>query len=85
MRAVKTRFDGARLHVDGDLLDSKNDLYASEGEATLLGVFGENGQFRVEAFVRPLEHAGAEVRVNGKWVAGNRVYAVASEQVVRKS
>jgi len=31
---VKTPTDGARLYVDGELLDTTNDLYASEGEAT---------------------------------------------------
>ena len=34
IRVVKTPTDGARLYVDGELLDTTNDLYASEGEAT---------------------------------------------------
>jgi hypothetical protein len=79
IRVVKTQSDGARLYVDSELLDTTNDLYASEGEPTLVGVFGENGGFQVEAFVRPSEHAEAEIRVNGQWIAGEQVYAVASD------
>jgi hypothetical protein len=79
IRVVKTSTNGARLYVDGELLDTTNDLYASEGEATLVGVFGEDDKFRVEAFVRPSEHAEAEIRVNGEWIAGDKVYAVASD------
>jgi hypothetical protein len=79
IRVVKTSSDGARLHVDGELLDNTNDLYASEGEATLVGVFGENDEFQVEAFVHPSEHTEAEIRVNGEWIAGDEVYAVASD------
>jgi hypothetical protein len=48
IRVVKTSTNGARLYVDGELLDTTNDLYASEGEATLVGVFGEDDKFRVE-------------------------------------
>jgi hypothetical protein len=76
---LKTEWGSARLYIDDELIDSTNDLYASEGDATLVGVFGKNESFRVEAFVRPSEHAEAEIRVNGEWVAGNQVYAVASD------
>ena len=31
------------------------------------------------AFVRPSEYAEAEIRVNGEWIAGDKVYAVASD------
>jgi hypothetical protein len=79
IRVVKTPTDGARLYVDGELLDTTNDLFTSEGEATLVGVFGENDAFRVEAFVRPSEHAEAEIRVNSEWIAGDQVYAIASD------
>ena len=37
IRVVKTPTSGARLYVDDELLDTANDLYASEGEATLVG------------------------------------------------
>jgi hypothetical protein len=79
IRVVKTPTDGARLYINDELVDATNDLYASEGEATLIGVFGDNGEFKVEAFVRPSEHAEAEIRVNGEWIAGDEVYAVASD------
>lgn len=79
IRVMKTDAGGARLYVDGDLLDTTNDLYASEGEATLVGVFGKNDEFQVEAFVRSTEHSEAEIRVNGEWIAGDKVYAVASD------
>jgi hypothetical protein len=79
IRVVKTPTDGARLYVDDELLDTTNDLYASEGEATLVGVFGEDDEFRVEAFLTPSEHAEAEIRVNGEWISGDKVYAVASD------
>jgi hypothetical protein len=77
IRVVKSH--GACLYVDGELLDTTNDLSASQGEATLVGALGENGEFQVEAFVRPSEQAEAEIRVNGEWVAGNQIYAVASD------
>lgn len=79
IRIVKTQSDGASLYVDDELIDTTNDLYASEGEATLVGVFGEDDQFQVEAFVRAPEHTEAEIRVNGEWVAGDKVYAIASD------
>jgi hypothetical protein len=79
IRVIKTPTGGARLYVDGELLDTTNDLYASEGEATLVGVFGEDDKFRVEAFVRPSEHTEAEIRVNGEWIGGDKVYAAASD------
>jgi hypothetical protein len=79
IRVIKTSSDGARLYVDGDFLDTTNDLYASEGEPTLVGVFGENDEFQVEAFVRPSDDMETEVRVNGMWIAGSQVLAVASD------
>lgn len=79
IRVVKTQSGGARLYVDDELLDSTNDLYASEGEATLVGVFGENDQFRVDAFVRPSEHTEGKIRVNGEWIAADKVYAAVSD------
>lgn len=78
IRVVKTESGGARLYVDDELLESTNDLYASEGEATLVGVFGANDEFRVEAFVRPTEYTQAEIRAN-EWASGDKVYAVASD------
>lgn len=65
--------------MDGELLDTHNDQCASQGEATLAGVFGENDEFQVEAFVRPTEHTEAEIRGNGEWIAGDKVYAIASD------
>lgn len=79
IRVMKTPSGGARLYVDDELIDTTNDLYASEGEATLVGVFGDNDEFRVESFVRPDDDTETEVRVNGKWIAGNQVLAVASD------
>ena len=79
IRVVKTKSGGARLYVDDELLDTTNDLYASKGEATLVGGFGENDQFQIEAFVRVSQHAEAEIRVNGEWISGKKVYAIASD------
>jgi hypothetical protein len=39
IRVVKTPTDGARLHIDGKLLDVTNDLFESEDEPTLVGMF----------------------------------------------
>jgi hypothetical protein len=36
IRVVKTPTDGARLHIDGKLLDVTNDLFESEDEPTLV-------------------------------------------------
>jgi hypothetical protein len=73
---VKTPSGGARLYVDGELLDTTNDLYASEDEPILLGVFDEN---RVEAFVKPSENMQAAIRINGEWITHDKAYAVASD------
>jgi hypothetical protein len=74
IRVVKTPTDGARLYIDGKLLDVTNDLFASEDEPTLVGMFGDNTQ--VEAFVKPTR---VSVRVDGKWLAGEQAYAIASD------
>jgi hypothetical protein len=74
IRVVKTPTDGARLYIDGKLLDVTNDLFASEDEPTLVGMFGDNTQ--VEAFVKPTQ---VSVRVDGKWLAGEQAYAIASD------
>jgi hypothetical protein len=60
---VVAKAEGARLFVDNELLDVTNDLYASEEEATLVGVCGEE-EFRIEVFVKP-STLGAAIRVNG--------------------
>jgi hypothetical protein len=74
IRVVKTPTDGARLYIDGKLLDVTNDLFESEDEPTLVGMFGDNTQ--VEAFVNSTQ---VSVRVDGKWLAGEQAYAVASD------
>jgi hypothetical protein len=74
---VRTRWESARLYIDDELLDSTNDLYGSEDEATLVGVFGENDAFRIEVFIKPLKTAQVAIRVNGEWISGNQTYAVA--------
>lgn len=74
IRVVKTPTDGARLYIDGKLVDVTNDLFASEDEPTLVGMFGGNTQ--VETFVKPTQ---VSVRVDGKWLVGEQAYAVASD------
>jgi hypothetical protein len=59
--------------VDGELIDTTNDLYASETEAALVGVVDE---MLVEALVMPSEIL---VRVAGKLVKGDQAYAMASD------
>jgi hypothetical protein len=73
IRVVKTPTDGARLYIDDKLVDVTNDLYGSEDEPTLVGMFGDNIQ--VEVFVKPTQ---VSVRVDGKWLVGEQAYAVAS-------
>jgi hypothetical protein len=73
---VVAKSEGARLFVDNELLDVTNDLYASEEEATLVGVFGEEDGFRIEAFVKPVTLETA-IRVNEQWVVGGQLHAVA--------
>ena len=72
IQVVKTPTDGARLYIDGKLVDVTNDLFASEDEPTLVGMFGVNTQ--VEAFVKPSQ---ISVRVDGKWLVGEQAYAAA--------
>ena len=72
---VVANSEGARLFVDNELLDVTNDLYASEEEATLVGVCGEEDKFRIEVFVKPATLEGA-IRVNEQWVVG-QLHAVA--------
>ncbi len=74
IRVVKTPTDGARLYIDGKLLDVTNDLFESEDEPALVGMFGDNTQ--VEVFVRPTQ---VSVRVDGKWLVGEQAYAAASD------
>jgi hypothetical protein len=74
IRVVKTPTDGARLYIGDKLVDVTNDLFESEDEPTLVGMFGDNTQ--VEAFIKtPL----ISVRVDGKWLVGEQAYAVASD------
>jgi hypothetical protein len=74
---VKTKWGRARLYVDHELLDTTNDLYASEDEATLVGVFGKDDKFRIEVFVKPSGPSKAAIRVNGEWILGGQASAVA--------
>jgi hypothetical protein len=73
---VVANSEGARLCVDNELLDVTNDLYASEEEATLVGVCGEEDKFRIEVFVKPATLEVA-IRVNDQWVVGDELHAVA--------
>jgi hypothetical protein len=56
------------------LVDVTNDLYASEDEVTLVGVFGDG--FQIEVFVKPTT-LEASIRVNDQWVVGGELHAVA--------
>ena len=73
---VVAKSEGARLYVDNELLDVTNDLYVSEDGAALVGVVGEDDEFRVEAFVKP-STLEAAIRVNDQWVDGGQLHAVA--------
>jgi hypothetical protein len=75
---VKTEWGSARLYIDDELIDSTNDLYASDDEAALVGVFGEKDEY-IEVFIKPLKTAEAAIRINGEWIGGDKVYAVASD------
>jgi hypothetical protein len=72
---VTATSEGARLYADNELLDVTNDLYANEDEATLVGVFGEEDKFQIEAFVKP-ETLEVAIRINEQWVVGG-LHAVA--------
>jgi len=72
---VVANSEGARLFVHNELLDVTNDLYASEEEATLVGVCGEEDTLRIEAFVKAATLEVA-IRVNEQWVVGG-LHAVA--------
>jgi hypothetical protein len=65
VRLCRTTFR-FRRSVGEELIDTSNDLYPSEGGATLVGVSGENDEFQVQAFVRPSDDMETEVRGNGK-------------------
>jgi hypothetical protein len=73
---VEANPEGARLYIDDELIDTTNDLYASEEEATLVGACGEDDKFRIEVFVKPVTLEVA-IRVNEQWVAGEQLNAVA--------
>jgi hypothetical protein len=72
---VVAKSEGARLYIDDELADVTNDLYASDEEAALVGVFGEEDKFRIEVFVKP-STLEAAIRVNEQWVVGG-LHAVA--------
>ena len=69
---LSTFGDNARLYVDGELLDLTNDIYASEDEPTLVGMFGD---LKIEAFANS---ADLTIRINGDWI-GTHTYAAASD------
>jgi hypothetical protein len=73
---VVAKSEGARLYVDNELLDVTNDLYGSEDQATLVGVFGEGDKFQIEVFVKP-PTLQAAIRVNEQWAVGDQLHAVA--------
>jgi hypothetical protein len=73
---VEATSEGARLYIDDELTDVTNDLYASEEEATLVGVFGEEDKFRIEVFVKSAT-LETTIRVNDQWVVGGQLHAVA--------
>jgi hypothetical protein len=75
---VKTQWGTARLYVDDELLDTTNDLYASDAEARLVGVFGEKDEC-IEVFIQPLKTGEVAIRVNGEWISGDQAYAAASD------
>jgi len=75
---VRTPWESARLYVDDELLDPTNDLYASEAEATLSGVFGEKDDY-IELFIKPLKNSQAAIRINGEWISGGQAYAFVSD------
>ena len=66
------------MHVDDELLDITNDLYASGVGPTLMGLFGANDA-HIEVFIKPAKTEQVAIRVNGVWICGNQVYAVASD------
>jgi hypothetical protein len=75
---VRTPWESARLYVDDKLLDTTNDLYASEDEATLVGVFGEKDEC-IEVFIKPLKTGEVAIRINGEWISSDQAYAAASD------
>jgi hypothetical protein len=80
IHVVTTASGGAKLFIDDACADTTNDLYATEDEPALVGFFGENHEFAVDVYIKPLETPLVEVRVNGEFVGGDRLdYAVASD------
>jgi hypothetical protein len=75
IRVVATS-EAARIYVDNELLDITNDLYASEDEATLVGIFGDDDGLRIEVFIKP-SSLEAAIRVNYQWIVGDQLHAVA--------
>lgn len=76
-RLAQVKAEGARLYVDNELVDVTNNLYASEDEATFAGVFGEGDKFQIDVFVKPTAVSPVAVRVNGEWILGEQLHAVA--------
>jgi hypothetical protein len=68
--------NGAELFINDELADTTNDLYASEGEPNLVGVFGEHDEFQVGAHIAPIEIPLAEIRINGQRIAGDLPVAI---------
>ncbi len=77
---VTTALGGAKLSIDGEYTDSTNDLFVAGDAPALIGFFGENHEFAVDVYIKPLETPLVEIRVNGEFVGGDRLnYAVASD------
>ena len=58
--------------VDDKLLDTSNDLYASEDEATLARAFGEKDECN-EVFIKPLKTEPMAIRINDVWFCAIRL------------
>lgn len=80
IHVTTTATRGAKLFIDDECADTTNDLFAAGDAPALVGFFGENHEFAVDVYIKPLETPLVEIRVNGEFVGGDRLnYAVASD------
>lgn len=79
IHVTTTASGGAKLFVDDECADTTNDLHTAEPEPALVGFFGDNHEFAVDVYIKPLETPLVEIRINGEFAGGDRLnYAVAS-------
>ncbi|MFZ5844106.1 MAG: hypothetical protein ACOY3E_14555 [Pseudomonadota bacterium] len=75
IRLINTWTNGAYLYIDGLLRDTNHDLFAVRRSRLMSArmIRGDDSSPLVEVFVQALFTVKAQIKVNGRHVAGDRM------------